>query len=56
MSAKQKWIRILFIVVILVFLTILIYKSLTGIRDSGIASSTIDIPYVGKYLQDSVAK
>lgn len=52
MSAKQKWIRNLFIVVILVCLTILIYKSLTGIRGSGIASSTIDIPYIGNSLQD----
>jgi len=52
MSIKQKRLRKLFGVVILAFLTILIYKSLTGIRGSGIASSTIDIPYIGNSLQD----
>jgi len=38
--------------VILVCLIILIYKSLTGTSGSGIANSTSDIPYIGKYLQD----
>ena len=37
---------------ILAFLIVVVYKSLTGCICSGIASSTSDIPYIGKYLKD----